>query len=58
MDTKILIREFNILNGGKTINEIENSVNQLKMNGYKIVTSNLYSRSQMVQGIYILLEKD
>lgn len=58
MDTKILIREFNILNGGKTINEIENSVNQLKMNGYKIVTSNLYSRSQMVQVIYILLEKD
>ena len=58
MDTKILIREFNIINGGKTINEIENSVNQLKMNGYRIVTSNLYSRSQMVQVIYILLEKD
>lgn len=58
MDTKILIREFNILNGGKTISEIENSVNQLKMNGYRIVTSNLYSRAQMVQGIYILLEKD
>lgn len=58
MNTKIVIRDFNVLNAKQPIEELENTITQYRQNGYKIASSNIITVNNIKYTIYVILEKD
>lgn len=58
MESKIILRDFNVLNVKQEIINVQNTINEYLNNGYKIKSSNITKMNEMKYLIYVLLEKD
>lgn len=58
MESKIILRDFNVLNAKQEIINVQNTINENLNNGYTIKSSNITKMNEMKYLIYVLLEKD
>ena len=58
MESKIILRDFNVLNPKPEIMNLQNTINENLNNGYTIKSSNITEMNEMKYLIYVLLEKD
>lgn len=58
MDSKIILRDFSVLNFKQEITNVQNTINENLNNGYTIKASNIIKMNEMKYLIYVLLEKD
>ena len=58
MDSKIILRDFSVLNVKQEIINVQNTINEYLNKGYTIKSSNITEMNEMKYLIYVLLEKD
>lgn len=56
MESKILIRQFTIINASKEIQNINEEINNLNKKGWKTKASNLITNNDIKFTLYILME--
>lgn len=58
MNSKIILRDFSLLNVKQEIINVQNTINEYLNKGYTIKASNITKMNEMKYLIYVLLEKD
>lgn len=58
METKILIREFNIIEIQEKMKDLQDKINELNREGWKTKASNLTTINNIKYTIYVLMERD
>lgn len=56
MESKIIIRQFTMINANKEIQNINEEINSLNKKGWKTKASNLITNNDIKFTIYILME--
>lgn len=56
MESKIIIRQFTMINANKEIQNINEEINSLNKKGWKTKASNLITNNNIKFTIYILME--
>ena len=58
METKILIREYNLITAKETMEEVEKKINELNKQGWTTKASNLTTINNIKYTIYVLMERN
>lgn len=58
METKLILREFNIMEIQEKMKDLQNKLNELNKEGWTTKASNITTINKIGYTIYILMERD